>query len=103
LNLFIDFHEKWIYNQIIKFHDTWKGGDDLHLNECIRNYRKSKGISQKHIAKELNISVSGYNMKELGKRPINTDELQIIAKSLGVSPSYFFEEELHVKCNRTTA
>jgi len=75
----------------------------MKLHERIRNYRKSKGVSQTFIAKELNISVSGYSMKESGKRPINTDELQIIAKSLGVSASVFFEENIHVKWNKTTA
>lgn len=75
----------------------------MKLNERIRVFRKSKGISQTHMAKELKISVSGYNMKELGKRPITTTELEEIAKVLGVSASIFFEENVHVECNKTTA
>lgn len=75
----------------------------MQLYERIRNLRKSKGISQTYLAKELNITVSGYNMKELGKRPITTDELQVIATALGVSASFFFDSEFHVKCNKTTA
>ncbi|MEN0666945.1 helix-turn-helix transcriptional regulator [Caldifermentibacillus hisashii] len=72
----------------------------MKLNEKIRMYRKSKGISQTYIAKQLNMSVSGYNMKELGKRPITTTELERIAEILGVSASIFFELEFHVECNK---
>lgn len=63
----------------------------MNIHDKIRALRKSQGISQTHIAEALNMSVSGYNMKECGKRPINTEELQIIAKSLKVSASIFFE------------
>jgi transcriptional regulator with XRE-family HTH domain len=75
----------------------------LQLHERIRSLRKSKGVSQTHIAKELNMSVSGYNMKESGKRPINTDELQAIAKTLGVSASIFFDDKFHVKCKKSNS
>lgn len=75
----------------------------MQLCENIRAYRKSKGISQTYMAVNLNISVSGYNMKELGKRPINTNELQEIADILGVSATIFFEDGIHVKFNKTTA
>ncbi|WP_313428152.1 helix-turn-helix domain-containing protein [Siminovitchia terrae] len=71
----------------------------MQLHEKIRQYRKSKGISQTFIAKKLKITVSGYNMKESGKRPITIDELEKIAKVLGVSASIFFNNEFHVKCN----
>lgn len=63
-------------------------------------FRKSKGISQTYVAKKLKISVSGYSMKESGKRPINTDELEVIAEALGVSASIFFNDEFHVKLNK---
>ncbi|MBB6446513.1 helix-turn-helix domain-containing protein [Bacillus benzoevorans] len=73
----------------------------MQLHEKIRSCRKSKGLSQTYMAKKLKMSISGYNMKELGKRPINTDELQEIAKILGVSASIFFDEKFHVEWNET--
>ncbi|GGE47990.1 hypothetical protein GCM10011391_28470 [Pullulanibacillus camelliae] len=73
----------------------------MELHEKIKAFRKSKGISQTFVAKALNLSVSGYNMKESGKRPITTSELQKISSVLGVSASIFFEEKFHVKLNTT--
>lgn len=75
----------------------------MELNEKIKMLRKSKGVSQTFIAFELGITTSGYNMKETGKRPITTGELEIISKALGVSASIFFDDKFHVKLNKTTA
>jgi len=69
----------------------------MHINEIIKNIRKDKGISQKNIAKTLGISISGYNMKENGNRPITTTELQQIAIALKEQPEYFFNQKLHDK------
>lgn len=71
----------------------------MKLHENIRKIRKSKGFSQIYLAEALNITVSGYNMKESGKRPITTDELQIIAKALGEPIAYFFDDKFHEKLN----
>jgi transcriptional regulator with XRE-family HTH domain len=71
----------------------------MKLNERIRLLRKSKGVSQTYMAKQLKLSISGYNMKELGKRPITTNELEEIAKTLNVSASIFFDGKIHEKCN----
>lgn len=75
----------------------------MKINERIKAYRKSKGISQTYIAEQLGISVSGYSMKESGQRPIDINEIQVIAEALDVSASIFFEKEFHVKCNKNTA
>lgn len=69
----------------------------MKINEKVRALRKSKGVSQTHMARELNMSISGYNMKELGKRPITANELDKIAKVLGESASIFFDNKFHVK------
>ncbi len=71
----------------------------MKLHEKIKELRRSKGISQTYVAKKLNITVSGYSMKETGKRSITTNELEEIAKALEVSASIFFKDEFHVKCN----
>lgn len=75
----------------------------MQLNEKIRVVRKSKGISQTYMAEQLDMSVSAYNMKELSKRPITTNELQAIASILGVSASIFFDENFHEKWNKTAS
>ncbi|KML36370.1 helix-turn-helix domain-containing protein [Cytobacillus firmus] len=75
----------------------------MKLHEKIRAVRKAKNISQIVISNKLNITVQSYSMKETGKRPITTNELEIISNTLGVSPSYFFEKEFNIKLNKTTA
>lgn len=74
----------------------------MKLYEKIKEIRKSKGVSQTFVAKKLNISVSGYSMKESGKRPITTSELEEIANALEVPATIFFEQEFHVKCKEVS-
>ena len=69
----------------------------IKLHEKIRSLRKSKGISQTFVAEQLEITVQAYSLKETGKRPIKTEELEIISLVLSVSPSYFFDEKFNVK------
>ncbi|MGY6209883.1 helix-turn-helix domain-containing protein [Cytobacillus firmus] len=64
----------------------------MKLHEKIRAVRKAKNISQIVISNKLNITVQSYSMKETGKRPITTNELEIISNILGVSPSNFFDK-----------
>lgn len=71
----------------------------MQLFEKIRAIRKAKGMGQHDLAKKLNISVQAYSMKETGKRPITTNELELIADTLGVSPSNFFEDHFNIKFN----
>lgn len=71
----------------------------MEIHEKIKKLRDSKGVSQTFIANKLSITVSGYNMKEHGKRPISIKELERIAIILNVPTSYFFDELIHVKCN----
>ncbi|AND39023.1 MULTISPECIES: helix-turn-helix domain-containing protein [Bacillaceae] len=75
----------------------------MKLHEKIRAVRKAKNISQIVISNKLNITVQSYSMKETGKRPITTNELEIISNILGVSPSNFFDKEFNIKLNKTTA
>ncbi|MBS4172079.1 helix-turn-helix transcriptional regulator [Bacillus sp. FJAT-49736] len=70
----------------------------MEINEIVKFLRNSKGISQTFLAKKLKLSVSGYNMKERGKRPITIKELEKIAIILEVPVSIFFDEKFHVKC-----
>lgn len=71
----------------------------MELYNRIRDIRKSKGITQTHVAKETGMTVSSYNMKENGKRPISTTELELIALALNEPVANFFDQKFHVKLN----
>lgn len=75
----------------------------MTVTERIKKTRKSKGVSQTFIAERLGMTVSSYNMKENGKRPISTVELEKIAAILEVPIMIFFEDKIHVELNVGTA
>jgi len=64
----------------------------LNINERIKLVRKTKGFTQQHMADNLEMTVSSYNMKENGKRSIDTKELEKIASVLGVQTVIFFKK-----------
>lgn len=63
----------------------------MRLNQKIREVRLAKNMKQAELAKNLGITVQSYSMKEAGRRPITTDELQIIANTLNISVGDLFE------------
>jgi len=69
------------------------------LHEKIKAVRNFKGIRQKPIADALGMTVQAYSLKERGKRPITTSELELIAKQLNVPITVFFEDNFNVKFN----
>ncbi|GAA0390106.1 helix-turn-helix transcriptional regulator [Paenibacillus motobuensis] len=75
----------------------------MELFERIRVVRQSKGITQTFVATETGLTISNYNMKENGKRTISANELELIAKALGVPIAIFFEEKIHEKLNAESA
>lgn len=62
------------------------------LHKKIKEVRISKNVKQVVIANALGITVQAYSMKEGGKRPITTAELELIAAKLDVPVSTFFAE-----------
>ncbi|MEK4876923.1 MULTISPECIES: helix-turn-helix domain-containing protein [Paenibacillus] len=62
----------------------------MKLHNKIRDIRKSKGVTQTFVAKQTGMTISNYNMKENGKRPISTVELEIIAAVLKEPVVNFF-------------
>jgi len=60
----------------------------------IRKLRESKDLKQKHVADELNISESAYSKIERGITDPSIGRLEQIAKILGVTVSYFFQETM---------
>lgn len=72
----------------------------MEIYEKVSAVRKSKGVSQTFMAEKMGISISGYNMKEHGRRPISIKELEMIAVLLGFNVSVFFDQKFHEKCNK---
>lgn len=64
----------------------------MTINMKIKKIRKDKNINQAIIAGALGITVQAYSMKEMGRRPITTDELQIISRALKVPVINFFKD-----------
>ena len=62
------------------------------VNEKIRNYLKSKGISQTHLARNMGMPVSTINKMLKNNREISVDELKNIADILEVNTNIFFED-----------
>ena len=58
----------------------------------IKHRRKELGLSQEKMAEALNVSYQQVQRYENCTNLLNTDKLQLIAKSLGVPVSYFFDE-----------
>lgn len=58
----------------------------------IRGLRKSRGLNQTDVSKELGISLTSYAAKEQGKVDFSATEIGSLAKLYNVSPSKFYEE-----------
>ncbi|MNC79282.1 Helix-turn-helix domain protein [compost metagenome] len=64
----------------------------MDLHKKIRDIRKSKGVTQTFVARQTGMTISNYNMKENGKRPISTGELELIAAVLKEPVVNFFDQ-----------
>lgn len=62
----------------------------IYVGNQIRNLRITKGFSQQHLAKILNISFQQIQKYEKGNNRVNSDALYQIASALGVSLEEFF-------------
>lgn len=63
----------------------------MKIHQRVREIRLSKGVTQKHLAKRLGIGASTYCSKEKGLRRFTIEEIGIIAVTLNVNHSIFFE------------
>lgn len=91
-------HFTWIYNE--DKGSTLREGwwiDRMKLHERIRAVRKAKGISQKFVAESAGMSITSYNMKELGNRTISAEEMERIAFALNEPIQSFFDDKFHEK------
>lgn len=68
------------------------------LHELIRDYRKSKGISQVYIAEVTGIDNKRISNIETGRVELKAEEFILICEEgLGVSPSFFSNQFLETK------
>ena len=58
------------------------------LGERIKESRLLKGMTQEELGAYLGVGKSTINKYEMGKIKVPSDNIEIIAKALGVSPSY---------------
>ena len=74
------------------------------LHELLRDYRKSKGISQVQISEVTGIDNKKISNIETGRVDLKAEEFILICeKGLGVSPSFFTKEFLENKNNDYSA
>ena len=71
----------------------------MNIGKNIKSIRKSQGVTQVYVAKELGIPYQTYNNYENGKRTPQPDVLLAIAKVLNVSIEKIFEEEIYESKN----
>ncbi|PCK22750.1 transcriptional regulator [Bacillus pumilus] len=67
----------------------------MKVNEKLRNIRKSKGMTQKFVAQELNVPIATYNSYELGRRKIHVELLKDIANVLNEPIQNFFVNKIY--------
>ena len=64
---------------------------------CIRDLRKTLGLSQERFALQIGMDRTYYASVESGKRNISIANIEKIAQGLGVSISTIFENIEHIK------
>lgn len=69
------------------------------LHEMIRDYRKSKGVSQMHIAKLTGINNQRLSNIENGVTSLKVEDFCKICKALEVEPNFFTDKLLEPNIN----
>lgn len=64
------------------------------LHEIIRDYRKSKGVSQMHLAKVTGLDNVIISSIENGNRNLRANEFLLLCKGLEVDPKIFMDKLL---------
>ncbi|WP_337847880.1 helix-turn-helix transcriptional regulator [Sphingomonas sp.] len=58
----------------------------------VRRYRRALGLSQQHFALEIEMDRTYFGGVERGERNVSIDNLERIAKGLGISPFLLLQE-----------
>ena len=67
----------------------------MSLGEKIKELRQRKNITQQELAKRIGLSQSHLSLLEAGKRSLNFDQIEKIAKTFGMSIYEFFDEGIN--------
>ncbi|MCC8135272.1 MAG: helix-turn-helix domain-containing protein [Ruminococcus sp.] len=63
--------------------------------QMMRDYRKKRGITQTHVAKQAGITPARLSQLETGLVRLTADEfLTIVIDGFGTTPQIFFDEQL---------
>ncbi len=66
----------------------------MKLHELLRDYRKSKGVTQTHISKVTGISNKMLSETENGLVRLRAEEFLKICQALEVKPNFFMDKLL---------
>jgi transcriptional regulator with XRE-family HTH domain len=66
-------------------------GNSTHISEQVIKLREQTGLTQEDMAKKLGLSRQRWIMVEKGERDLNTEELEILADTFGISVADFFD------------
>lgn len=69
----------------------------MNLEITVKAARVNARLTKKEVAEKLSLSVSGYTLKEEGKRRFYVDEAVELSQMLGLPLDYFFNRECHKK------
>ncbi len=64
---------------------------DAHVGKRVRKRRTELGLTQEHLALELEISYQQVQKYETGANRISAGRLYQVARKLGIEVAYFFE------------
>lgn len=73
----------------------------MKMNQRIRNYIKSKGITFTHVAEKSGIEIKKFSRLMTSRQPITSDEYERICKALEVDPVFFYSEKFLETKNNT--
>lgn len=71
----------------------------MDINERVKYLRKSMNISQKELAKKININTSVMNRIESGERRLRDEELVKLSKIFGVTNDYLLGRTSNIELN----
>ena len=76
---------------------------DIEVGKKIRQARWLKGMSQSDVADKVGIQFQQLQKYETAKNRVSCSRLVMIARALGVTPAYFFEDMGFVEAPKAEA
>lgn len=64
------------------------------VHENLKKIRIAKGVTQVHLAKQLNVSPMTYSRMENGDSKIDVQRLEVLSRALETDIEVFFNQEL---------